>query len=47
MVKSLNSCEGIVAVENLKLEREAVLEVRFSGKGKAEVLGGRVGWLGF
>jgi hypothetical protein len=41
-VKRLNSCEGIVAVGRLKLEREAVLEVRISGKGKSEgVVGGR------
>ena len=31
----------------MKLEREAVLEVRFSGKGKAEVLGVGVEWLVF
>jgi hypothetical protein len=39
-VKRLNSCEGIVAVGRLKREREAVLEVRVSGKGKSEVVGG-------
>jgi hypothetical protein len=47
VVKRLNSCKGIVAVGNLKREREAVLEVRFSGKGKAEVLGVGVEWLVF
>lgn len=37
MVKTGRSCEGIVAVvEDEKLKREAVLEVRFSGRGKAE-----------
>ena len=40
MVKRLNSCEGIVAVGGLKRELNAVLDVRFSGKGKAE------GWVG-
>ena len=40
MLKRLNSCEGIVAVGRLKREREAVLEVRVSGKGKSEVVGG-------
>jgi hypothetical protein len=39
-VKRLNSCEGIVAVGRLKREREAVLEVRVSGNGKSEVVGG-------
>ena len=39
MLKSLNSCEGMLAVGRLKLEREAVLEVRFSGEGKAGVGG--------
>ena len=41
-MKRLNSCEGIVAVGRLKREREAVLEVRVSGKGKSEgvVVGG-------
>lgn len=36
MVKRLNSCEGIVAVERLKREREAGLEVRFSWWGRSE-----------
>jgi hypothetical protein len=40
VVKRLNSCEGMLAVWGLKLKREAVLVVRFSGKGKAEWLGG-------
>lgn len=39
-MKSLNSCEDMLAVGRLKLELEAVLEVRFSGKGKAEMFGG-------
>ena len=39
-MKSLNSCEGILAVERLEREREAVLVVRFSGRGKAEVVWG-------
>jgi hypothetical protein len=41
VVKSGNSCEDMLAVGGLKLEREAELGVRFSGKGKTE--GGR--WL--
>lgn len=45
MVKRLNSCGGILAVERLEREREAVLKVRFSGEGKAEVGVGGVGWL--
>jgi hypothetical protein len=41
VVKRLNSCEGIVAVERLCGRKlEAMLEVRFSGEGKAEVVGG-------
>ena len=41
VVKRLNSCKDIVAVERLKLSLEgAGLEVRFSGKGKTEVVGG-------
>jgi hypothetical protein len=36
VVKTGKSCEGIVAVEDEKLKRGAVLEVRFSGKGKAD-----------
>ena len=40
MVKTGKSCKGMLAVEDVKLKREAVLEVRFSGKGKAE----RLGW---
>lgn len=36
-MKSGNSCEGIVAVERLERKREAVLDVRFSGEGKAEL----------
>jgi hypothetical protein len=39
VVKRLNSCEDIVAVGRLKLSRRAVLVVRFSGRGKAEVVG--------
>jgi hypothetical protein len=35
VLKRLNSCGSIVAVERLKREREAVLGVRFSGEGKA------------
>lgn len=35
-MKELNSCEGMLAVEGLKLKREAVLVVRVSGKGKSE-----------
>lgn len=49
MVKSGNSCEDMLAVGRLKLEREAVeLEVRDSWKGKSE--GGGLegsGWLWF
>jgi hypothetical protein len=37
VVKRLNSCEDIVAVERLKLELEAMLGVRLSWRGKAEV----------
>jgi hypothetical protein len=42
VVKRLNSCEDMLAVWGLKLKLklEAVLEVRFSGKGKAEWLRG-------
>jgi hypothetical protein len=36
VVKSENSCEGILAVERLKLKREAVLEVRDSWEGKSD-----------
>ena len=36
MVKRLNSCGSIVAVEGLKRELEAVLEVRVSWEGKSE-----------
>jgi hypothetical protein len=43
VVKRLNSCEGIVAVERLKLELKAVLVVRFSWEGKTE---GVVGYEG-
>lgn len=35
VVKTWKSCEGIVAVERLEREREAVLGVRFSEEGKA------------
>jgi len=38
-VKTGKSCEVMLAVERLKLEREAVLDVRFSGEGKTEVVG--------
>jgi hypothetical protein len=34
----------MLAVWGLKLKLEAMLEVRFSGKGKAEWLGGRGEW---
>jgi hypothetical protein len=37
VVKRVNSCKGMLAVGGLKLEREAVPEVRVSGKGKPEV----------
>jgi len=41
-VKEVNSCGSIVAVEGLKLLK-AVLEVRFSWKGKFGVEGGLSG----
>jgi hypothetical protein len=48
-VKTEKSCEVMLAVGRLKREREAVLEVRVSGKGKSEGVGlsGEVGMFGW